>query len=138
MRFVVLGLALLTVGCTSVLGPPEERQVGVVLGLAGGTPAIEAPTTVRAGEDFTVTIRTGWPNGCAREDGTEVEVRGASATITPYDRMTEGSICTMEVQAFVHTATLRFAQPGTARLLIRGRATRTGGARTIERSVTVR
>lgn len=138
MRFAALGLALLTVGCTSILGPSEEREVGVVLGLAGGVPAIEAPATVQAGEDFTVTIRTGWRNGCARQDGTEVRVQGASATITPYDRITEGAMCTQATQEFVHTATLRFAQPGTARLLIRGRAAHTEGAQTIERSVTVR
>jgi hypothetical protein len=138
MRFAALGLALLAAGCTSIVGSREEREVGVVLGLAGGTPAIEVPTTVQVGQDFTVTIRTGWRNGCARQDGTEVRVQGASATITPYDRITEGAVCTQATQEFVHSATLRFAQPGTARLLIRGRATPNEGARTIERSVTVR
>ncbi|HEX8431192.1 MAG TPA: hypothetical protein VF625_07885 [Longimicrobium sp.] len=138
MRFVALGLALLAVGCTSATGPDEKREVGVILGLANEAPAIEVPSPVRVGQDFTVTIRTGWRNGCARADGTEVEVRGATATITPYERITESTNCTQASQEFIHRATLRFDQPALVELTIRGRRSFTASVITVRRTVEVR
>jgi hypothetical protein len=133
LRLLPLGLALLAAGCGSVLGPDEKRVIGII----GDGSSIEVPTTVRAGQDFTVTIHTGWRNTCAREDGTEVESRGASATVTPYDRVTEGGMCGQAPQQLTHVAALRFAQPGTAVVNIRGRPSHQEGARTIQRTVTV-
>ena len=133
MRLLPLGLTLLAAGCGSILGPDEKRVIGVI----GDGSSIEVPTTVRAGQDFTVTIRTGWRNTCAREDGTEVQLRGASATVTPCDRVTEGGTCGQAPQQFTHVATLRFSQPGTAVVNIRGRPSSDAPARTIQRTVTV-
>jgi hypothetical protein len=136
-RLFLLGLVMLTLGCNSIFGPSEQRVVGVIEGLDTDAPSIVVPESVRAGEDFTVTIGTTWRNTCARKDATEVRVQGASATVTPYERVTEGGACGDMVQHFTHTATLRFAQPGTAEIVVRGRASHTGGVRTIQRSVTV-
>ena len=133
MRLLPLGLALLAAGCGSLLGPDEKRVIGII----GDGSSIEVPTTVQAGQDFTVTIQTGWRNGCARKDKTDVQAQGMSATVTPYDRVTEGATCTQAPQQFTHTATLRFSQPGTAKVRIRGRASRDSQVQTVERTVTV-
>jgi hypothetical protein len=133
LRLLPLGLALLATGCGTIFGPDEKRVIGII----GDGSAIEVPATVRAGQDFTVTIPTGWHNTCAREDGTEVQLRGASATVTPYDRVTEGGMCGQAPERFTHVATLRFSEPGTAVVNIRGRPSRDAGARTIQRTVNV-
>ena len=133
MRLLPLGLALLAAGCGSLLGPDEKRVIGII----GNGSGIEVPATVQAGQDFTVTIPTGWRNTCAREDGTEVQLRAASATVTPYDRVTEGAMCGQAPQGFTHVATLRFSQPGTAVVNIRGRPSHEQGAQTIRRTVIV-
>ena len=133
MRLLPLGLALLAAGCGSILGPDGKRVIGVI----GDGSGIEVPAAVQAGQDFTVTIQTSWPDGCAHEDGTEVQQRAASATVTPYDRVTEGGTCTSAPQRLTHVATLRFSQPGTAVVNIRGRPSRDEGARILQRTVIV-
>jgi hypothetical protein len=133
LRLLPLGLALLVAGCGTIFGPDEERVIGII----GNDLGIEVPASVQAGQDFTVTIATGWRNTCAREDGTEVQLQAASATVTPYDRVTEGGMCGQAPQQFTHIATLRFSQPGTAVINIRGRPSHKEGARTIQRTVIV-
>lgn len=139
MRIWLLTFSLLAAaaGCDSFLGPGGQRAVGIIEGLEDGAPRIEVPATVGAGQDFTVAVHTLWHNGCARKGETAVEYDGASATVTPYDVVTEGEVCTQAVQQFTHTATLRFSQPGTARVHVRGRASRTEGVTIITREVTV-
>lgn len=139
MRLWLLTLSFLAAaaGCDSFLGPAEQRAVGIIEGLQGDAPAIEIPDTVRAGQDFTVAVQTVWHDGCARKGETAVEFDGASATVTPYDVIREGAMCTQAVQQFTHTATVRFSQPGTARVHVRGRGSRTAGVTTITREVTV-
>ncbi|MBW3655143.1 MAG: hypothetical protein KY444_03495 [Gemmatimonadetes bacterium] len=133
MRLLPLGFALLVAGCGSIFGSDGKRVIGVI----GDGSGIEVPATVQAGQDFTVTIQTSWPNGCAHEDGTEVQQGAASATVTPYDHVSEGGTCTHAPQRFTHVATLRFSQPGTAVVKIRGRPSPNEGAQTIQRIVTV-
>ena len=138
MRVPSLALAALLAGCGSIFGPGEERVVGIIGDFATDTPAIEVPSTVRAGENVTVTIHTGWRNGCARKGATEVQARGASVTVTPYDIVQEGGTCTQAPQQFTHTATFRFARPGTAQVLVRGRPSRDGRVSTRRHDVTVK
>ena len=133
MRLLPLGLALLAAGCGTIFGPDEKRVIGII----GDGSTIQIPATVSAGQDFDVTIHTGWRNTCAREDGTEVQLQGASATVTPYDRVTEGGMCGQAPQQLTHVATLRFSQPGTAVINIRGRPSHDEGARIIQRTVIV-
>ncbi len=128
----------MAVGCDLIFGPNERREVGIIQGLSAESPEIEIPETVQAGEDFTVTIRTGWHNGCARMDTVEVTEEGpAAVTLTPYDIITNGGHCTQQTQTFVHTATLRFSEPGTAQVTIRGRSSGNSGVISVQRAVTV-
>jgi len=128
----------LMAGCEFIMGPSEGREVGIILGLATQSPEIEMPLTVQAGEDFTVTIVTGWNNGCARKGMTEVKEEGsAAATVTPYDVVSTGGLCTLEPRTFTHTATLRFSEPGPAQVTIRGRTSRDSGVISVQRELTV-
>lgn len=114
-------LAAALAGCVNApLEPDEERRVGVVLLYRTERPLV-APDTVRAGTDFTVTVST-LGGGCERQGETEAEVRGAVATVTPYDYTdVAAQVCTEELKLFPHTAVLRFATPGEALLRVRGR-----------------
>ena len=135
---LLAGCLVLVVGCDSIFGPSERREVGIIQGLSTESPEIEIPGTVQAGEDFTVTVRTGWSNGCARMDTVEVREEGpAAVTLTPYDIITHGEVCTLEPRTFTHTATVRFSEAGTAEVTIRGRSSRDSGVISVQRAVTV-
>jgi hypothetical protein len=84
---------------------------------------IVAPDSVQSGQPFTLTVQTYAPDGCWRQDRTDVTVRGLAATVTPYDVRTAegGTDCPQLPQTFAHTATLTITQPGVAQLSIRGR-----------------
>lgn len=137
MRHLVLGIVLLLVGCSSIFGPDEKRVVGIIAGLQIDAPAVEVPTDVEAGEAFSIAIQTTWHDGCARKDSTEVRIDGSTVTVTPYEVVTEGGICTQAVQQFTHSATLMFSATGAAEVIIRGRASRNAGVTTVRRTVTV-
>jgi hypothetical protein len=104
-----------------ITGVSEERFVGAI-----GYPnevLVEMPETVTAGEPFTVTIRTFGADGCWSGDGADVNVRGLTGTITPYDvhRSGRGVYCTMAEVHLSHSVELSFAAPGAAELAIHGR-----------------
>jgi hypothetical protein len=109
-------LALLMVGCTSILGRDQHRYVGQVI-------RIEIPDTVGAGQAFDVVVHTGGPDGCWTKDGTDVKGSGMEATITPYDvHDTSPDItCPQSPVEFLHTASLTFNEPGNARVLVTSR-----------------
>lgn len=111
--------------------------MGIIPGLDGDAPGIDVPATVKAGEEFTITIQTAWHDGCARKGSVEVELEGATATVTPFDVVTRGGLCTQQTQLFAHTATLRFVTPGTVEVTIRGRPSRHAGVTIIRRTVVV-
>lgn len=120
----IIGLAVVAVllaGCELVTGVGEARFMGLI-----GFPddlEIDVPATVRAGEDFTVTVRTLGADGCWRRDRTEVSVSGLVATVTPWDvdRRHRETACTLATVEITHTATVRFEQTGEGRVDIRGR-----------------
>jgi hypothetical protein len=114
-----------------------RAEVGIIAGLAENAPEIELPATVQAGEDFSVSIITVWRNGCARMDRTDVEMDGASVTITPRDIISDGRTCTQAPQQFIHTATLSLPEPGTAQVVIRGRASDADEVTSVQREITV-
>jgi hypothetical protein len=137
IRLFPVVLLVLMAACDSLAGPGEREEVGIIAGLAEAAPEIEIPATVQAGEEFSVTIITVWRNGCARMDRTDVEVDGANATITPWDVIRDGAMCSQEPRQFNHTATLSFSEPGTSQVVVRGRASDAGGVTEVQREVTV-
>lgn len=138
LRRLSLGCLVLVSGCGSLLGPSTERSVGVLGRFETEGPSVVVPAEVRAGETFAVTIYTAWPNGCAHKDGTRVDAGRSTATLTPYDIVTRNATCTDAPRQFVHTAELRFTEPGPARVLVRARTSRDGAVQTIAHDVTVR
>lgn len=84
-------------------------------------PVLEAPETVRAGEAFTVTVRT-YASACWKADGAEVVAAARSAVITPYDRTPPDDVsCPQEVVRLPRTLQLTFGEPGPAVIRVAGR-----------------
>jgi hypothetical protein len=137
LRVMLFGFVALAMGCSSITYP-EERVIGVITGFNADDPHVAVPDTVAAGESFAVTVRT-YGGGCTRKGETETEIDGLRATVTPYDIQTRADICTDILKQFTHTASLRFNETGTARVVVRGRGhTPDGALLTIERTVVVR
>lgn len=121
-------------------GVVQERRVGTISHYADPV-RIEVPESVARGESFVVKVTT-YGGGCIAKGDTDVQTEGLDVRVTPYDwetvRMPPNTVCTMELRLYQHTATLRFDQPGTARITIRGREKPSGQVLTVERKVTVR
>ena len=128
-------------GATS---PPQsaEQPVARVPGVLGFdskelSSAISVPPTVNANKDFQVTITTSG-NGCVDAGETAVILTENGADIFVYDFTTAvgpGIICTMILQQFPHTATLRFTKKGEAVIRVWGR--RQGGTSPLGEPVVV-
>jgi hypothetical protein len=131
---VMLAIASLNLSLVSTLaqnkGKPiegkrrSEKEQRVLGNISGDRKeVVDAPETVRAGEDFKVTINT-FGSGCEREGDTGVIVSESSATIMVYDFTSAthpGVICTMIAKRMPHVVTLRFTKPGEATIRIWGR-----------------
>lgn len=112
-------------------------MVGIIPGFDTEAPQIEVPAAAIAGKEFTITIQTGWHDGCSRKGSVDVKSEGATVSVTPYDIVTNGGLCTQQPQLFTHTATLLFTAPGTVEVIIRGRPSRNAGVTAIQRTVVV-
>lgn len=138
---MVAGGAVMIAACTSPFSSGEREMVGVIIGLDTSDPMIEVPDTVTAGESFTITMVTAWPNTCARKGETRTALEGAdTVTVTPIDLISQGTgvQCGQTPQQFEHVATLVFPDSGPALVLIRGRSAFDGDAvATVERAVFV-
>lgn len=99
---------------------------------------ITIPTTVRAGEAFTVRVTTRG-DGCVTADDTEVVTVGTTTTVAPYDlrTTTPDQGCTRELRSFVHTASLRFDTPGEQTVRVTGRSFPGDAVVEVRRTVTV-
>ena len=114
-------VTLMLLGCDLLTGPSQDRQIGEI-----GYPnnvEITIPDSVQSGQAFIVSVRTFGSDGCWRDDGTDVEVRGLIATVTPYDihRVEAGTACTQAIIEIKHSAQLTFVGSGAAQVSVRGR-----------------
>ncbi len=121
-RVLALGaVAILTFGgtaCGITDSADEVRRVGVIGRVASAE--VVVPDTVRAGVEFVVEITTsGVP--CDRKGEAEVQYAAKSVTITPYDYFQTPENCFSLGVSFVHQATVQFAEPGLASVVILGR-----------------
>ena len=102
----------------------EARMPGIIdFHNDGKTGVFTAPETVKAREEFEVTIST-FGGGCEREGDTFVVVTSAGASVMVYDFTTATSpevVCTQELKRLNHTVTLRFAEPGEMLIRVWGR-----------------
>lgn len=111
-----------TLAACGVAEPLEDRLVGILV-LEDGAPVVDVPDTVRAGTPFEVSVIT-VGGACIRRDDTDVEVDGATATVTPWDRFAiprPGFGCLPSTSTLDHTASVTFSSPGAATVVVRGR-----------------
>jgi hypothetical protein len=135
-RLLFFGLAFVALGCSSISGPDKEQVVGTIEHFSEPV-MVQLPDTVAAGEAFAATVRT-YGGGCTKKGDTKVEVDDLRATVTPYDFRVESNICTDILNAFQHTAMLRFQRAGTAEVVVRGRKQPGDEVVTVKRMVVVR
>lgn len=124
-RFRAAGVALTALllvlaGCESLTGPSAMRVLGT-LAYVEDEPEVVVPDSVEAGQPFTVTVITTWPDGCASHDDTEVRATGTEVHVIPWDLLSEGDDCPAEPQRFEHTVQLSRATPATLALTVHGR-----------------
>ncbi len=116
----------------------RERVVGEITSFSEQD-AITVPAVVQQGTSFTATVIT-LGGGCMEQGETEVKVQGLRAEVTPYDyKITPpfGAVCPLYGQDYIHTATLSFAERGTATVLFHGRQVTVNGATATSESRTV-
>lgn len=136
IRFSMWTLMMLfLVGCSGLVGPDERRQVGVI-DFYDQPSVVEVPDTVRAGEDFQVSVRT-YGGGCLSQDTTEVAVSGRLAQVVPYDLHSGEGACPDVLRTFDHEAVVRFEEAGEAEVRIIGRREPESAMIAVVRSVVV-
>jgi hypothetical protein len=138
IRLTCLAALAVAAACSGSTGPDEGVREPSVVEFYQAAPEITLPATVRAGESFTVAVRT-WAGGCSRPDGTQTFVNGATADVKPYDfRFTgEGISCPDIARMYVHETTVRFTAPGQATVRVHGIREPGGDLVVIPRTVTV-
>lgn len=121
---------LLLPGCrrSPVIETPDDvpagwsLQPGHVDPSLSSVQAIATPPTVRVGEPFTLIVRSYGSGSCTRADGERVERSGGATHVTPLDwEAPAGTPCTRDLRYFAHEVTLRFDEPGDARIVIHAR-----------------
>lgn len=139
MKLAPLALCSLLFGCTLSMEPHPE-VVGDRVRVLGTIDVGDGPqiTLVRQNGSLSVSVMTFGP-GCYRKGETEVEVDGLEAVVRPYNYSPlPGSPCTRDLRPFVHSATIRFGEGGTARVVVHGLSTANnpyGDPITVERTV---
>lgn len=115
----------------SLVGDDEAKalEVGFVDGPFATPPGtdprrrwIDWPESVRAGEPFTVTVRTAGTRcrDVARTDQSVVDA-GRTIVVVPHDALQDVEMCPDDLVFLERRVTLRFDAPGTATIVVRGR-----------------
>jgi hypothetical protein len=98
------------------------------------------PTEGAAGTAISITIKTRG-GGCTRQGGTEAQVAGLVADVTPYDSfyvsLPPNTACTLELRTFTHQASIAFATAGAAKVRIHARSDVDGSSIVVERTVQI-
>jgi hypothetical protein len=135
LRFLAaLGAVVASAGCDFATGPGADgRVIGIIEWQAAITGAaanddvvITAPDTVHAGVPFQATITTIGLSGCWSADGASIKAAPRLVTITPYDRVANGTpeqptYCTAALVGLDRHLDIVFSDPGTATLRVNGR-----------------
>lgn len=138
MKHWLFFLVVALQGCAWPTGVGEERRVATI-SYYGDPVRIELPTTVSRGENFTVRVTT-YGGGCIRKGNMVVELAASAAELTTYDHEvshTMGGVCTDDLRLYEHTATMRFHNPGTARITVHGVERPSGKMISVERMLLV-
>jgi hypothetical protein len=107
---------------------PRNNEEAVILGIIDygeerSKDVVTAPSSVRVGEDFKITITT-FGGGCEREGTTSTIRTATGASVMVYDitaATRPGVICAAVIKRMPHSLTLRFERPGQALIRVWGR-----------------
>ena len=139
--WIVAGLAAvasLAGAACDLVGLGDDQVAALLVGVVGDEPDISLPSSVEVGEEFVVTVKSYGLSGCWRKGETRSSVDGLEASVRPFDHEPSGGqACTANIPEFIHEATLRFQEAGTARVTIQGRALQNRAPVTFLREVTV-
>ncbi len=105
----------------------------------GDTAAVTVPDSVRAFVPFVVTVQS-FGGGCIALDQTGVVVSGNRADVRPLVREPHPAVptvCTADLRILTHSAPVTFTQPGTATVVVHGRARPGATAQQFTRTVRV-
>ena len=84
---------------------------------------VTVPDTVQVGTSFSVVVKTFGSSSCTRPAGANVRMSGLTATFVPLDSVVEGDmVCTSDLRAFAHSASLTLDLAGEANLAVVGRS----------------
>ncbi len=105
----------------------SERVFGTIE-FYGETAQVEVPISAKQGQPFVVTVVT-YGGGRIEKRETKVEVEALRVEVRPYDYDTTpaGGDCDDDLRYHKHTATLRFAEVGTAEVVFFGRKKNASG-----------
>ena len=139
MRSTVPFLLVLLAGCARPVEPQRQQEVlGYIQGFHRDDPRIEVPDVVSRGQAFSVVVTT-YGDGCTSMGRTEVAPSAGGAVVTPIDlEDTSANVCADVLRTFRHEASVQLDRAGTARIVVRGRDSRSGREVQAERTVTVR
>ena len=126
MKRALTAACLALAACDAYAFAWDSSSGILIIGFVNGGTSIgvvvEAPDTVSAGVAFDVTVNTFGSSSCVRAERLDVEVNGTVARLTPYDRVAPpNSVCTADLGAHPHTASVTFPNPGSATLEVLGR-----------------
>lgn len=127
--------AAVLAGC-SVLDPDGGEQPGLIQILPAFPVEVSVPQAVPRGELFAVGVAT-HGGGCLGKGPTRVRTSGTTVDVRPYDRHNGGRVCPADAQIYLHTATVRFDQPGTVTVRFHGRSEPGSEMVTVTRTVTI-
>jgi len=135
-RSVRMAAALALLAACGITDPEEGERPGIIQMLPEVPAQVTVPAVAQAGEPFTVTVIT-HGGGCLTQGPTRVRTQGMTAEVRPMDVHNGNTACTADVAQYEHTAILRFDQPGTATVQIRGTSYPGPDAITLTRTVTI-
>jgi hypothetical protein len=139
IRWTLCIPTLLASSCSPGITEPVVALLPAVLEFDGRPVDIPTPATASVGMPITVTFRSAG-GGCTRTGPTTASVQGLVAVIEPFDsvvtKLPPNWGCPMILRALEHTATVRFAAPGTATIQVVGRRA-DDAALVIERTVVI-
>ena len=130
--------ALVAAACPSASGADKELRPAIIEFTDADPVRVVVPATAAAGTPFEVRVTT-YGGGCISQGPTEVSVSGSTALVEPLQvgPAEDDVVCTQELRVFVNTASVAFAAPGAAKVVVRGYSSISRRIITVERTVQV-
>jgi hypothetical protein len=130
--------ALVGAACPSPFGADKELRPAIIEFTDSEPVRVVVPATAAAGTPFEVRVIS-YGGGCITRGPTEVSVSGSTALVEPFQTgpADDDVVCTQELRIFENTASVAFAAPGAAKVVVRGYSSISRRIITVERTVQV-